>query len=185
MNRICTPLMDEPAVRDLISRMATDLLARLGGDDGAVLLGIRRRGDHLADLLHEELASRGHDLAVGALDITFYRDDLATVGPRPVVGETHLPPEGIDDRVVVLVDDVLHTGRTIRAALNEITDWGRPSRTLLCVLVDRGGRQLPIQADVVGTTVQVSGPRNVEVSVPELDGRLALELVEVRHEDDG
>lgn len=178
-----TPLMDESAVRAALSRMANDVLSRVGDPSRMVLLGIRRRGDRLAALLREELARAGHDVPIGALDITLYRDDLATVGPRPLIGETDLPPGGIDDRVVVLVDDVLHTGRTIRAALNEITDWGRPARTLLCVLADRGGRELPIQADVVGTTVQVAAPRTVEVSVPEIDGRLGLDLVELHPEN--
>ena len=179
MNASRTPLMDESAVRAALSRMASDVLARIDDPSRMVLLGIRRRGDRLAALLRDRLAESGVDVPLGAIDITLYRDDLATVGPRPLIGETHLPAGGIDDRTVVLVDDVLHTGRTIRAALNEITDWGRPARILLCVLADRGGREFPIQADVVGTTVQVSDPRRVEVLVPEIDGRLGLDLVDV------
>jgi pyrimidine operon attenuation protein / uracil phosphoribosyltransferase len=94
-----------------------------------------------------------------------------------VVGETELPPEGIDDRTVVVVDDVLYTGRTVRAALNELMDWGRPGRVLLCVLVDRGGRELPIQPDVVGRRVEILPGQTVEVLVPEIDGRLGVEVV--------
>jgi len=114
------------------------------------------------------------DVPWGKLDITLYRDDLQMIGPRPVVGETSLPD--IDDRAVVIVDDVLYTGRTVRAALDEVTDFGRPRRILLCVLVDRGGRELPIQADVVGTTVSLTATDRVDVLVSELDGRDAVEL---------
>jgi pyrimidine operon attenuation protein / uracil phosphoribosyltransferase len=111
----------------------------------------------------------------GKLDITLYRDDLQTVGPRPVVGETQLPD--LDGRTVVIVDDVLYTGRTVRAALDECADFGRPRRILLCVLIDRGGRELPIQADIVGTTVSAAPGDRVDVFVSELDGRDAVELV--------
>ena len=98
------------------------------------------------------------------------------LGPRPVVGESKLPPQGIDERSVVIVDDVLYTGRTARAALNELMDWGRPARILLCVLVDRGGREVPIQPDIVGREVHVLGDQRVDVQVPELDGDLAVVL---------
>jgi pyrimidine operon attenuation protein/uracil phosphoribosyltransferase len=94
-----------------------------------------------------------------------------------VIGESELPPEGIDDTNVVLVDDVAYTGRTMRAAMNELSDWGRPKRILFCVLVDRGGRELPIQPDFTGRFVEVGEGQRVEVRVPELDGRLAVELV--------
>ena len=94
-----------------------------------------------------------------------------------MVGETRLPAEGIDGRVVVIVDDVLYTGRTARAALDELMDWGRPARIYLCVLADRGGRELPIQPDIVGRKIDVSPRKRVEVLVPSLDGRLAVEIV--------
>lgn len=171
-------LMDESAVRRALARMARELVERNDGTQGLVLMGIRRRGDHLAALLREEIhEAEGREVPVGVLDITLYRDDLATIGPRPVVGHTELPAAGIDGRTVVLVDDVLYTGRTIGAALNELTDWGRPARTLLCVLADRGGRELPIQPDVVGRTVDVVGRQRIDVLVPELDGRLGVDLV--------
>jgi pyrimidine operon attenuation protein / uracil phosphoribosyltransferase len=171
-------LMDASAVRRALARMAREIVERNDGIEGLVLMGVRRRGDHLAALLREEIrVAEGSEVPVGVLDITLYRDDLATVGPRPVVGETQLPADGIEGRTVVLVDDVLYTGRTVRAALNELMDWGRPARILLCVLADRGGRELPIQPDVVGRSVEVVGEQRVEVLVPDLDGRLAVDLV--------
>ncbi len=171
-------LMDDAAVRRALARMARQIVEKNDGVEGLVLMGVRRRGDHLAAIIAQEIrAAEGRDVPIGVLDITLYRDDLATIGPRPVIGETQLPPEGIEGRTVVLVDDVLYTGRTTRAALNELMDWGRPARILLCVLADRGGRELPIQADVVGRTVEVVGRQRVEVLVPELDGRLAVDLV--------
>jgi pyrimidine operon attenuation protein / uracil phosphoribosyltransferase len=105
----------------------------------------------------------------GSLDITLYRDDLQTVGPRPVVGATELPVD-IDGKQVVIVDDVLYTGRTVRAALDELADFGRPRRILLAVLIDRGGQELPIRADVVGKAVTVKPGQLVDVKVAELDG---------------
>lgn len=170
-------IMDEASVQRALARIAREILERNGGPDGLVLVGIRRRGDLLARLLRDEIRTAdGHDIPLGALDITLYRDDLATVGPRPLVGETQLPPGGIDGVTVVLVDDVLYTGRTVRAALNELADYGRPARIVLCVLADRGGREIPIQADIVGRHVETIGNQRVEVRVPPLDPILAVEL---------
>src|SRR4029077_15062981 len=115
------------------------------------------------------------DVARGALDITLYRDDLQTVGPRPVVGQTQIPVD-INGQHVVIVDDVLYTGRTIRAALDELADFGRPKRIALAVLIDRGGRELPIQPDIVGKTITVDASERVDVLVEELDGRNAVIL---------
>jgi pyrimidine operon attenuation protein/uracil phosphoribosyltransferase len=172
------PLMDEAAVTRALGRMAREVVELNAGVEGLTLMGIRNRGDELAARLRDEIAqAEGEDVEVGALDITLYRDDLATVGPRPLIGETELPPSGVDGRAVVLVDDVLYTGRTVRAALNELLDWGRPARVILCVLLDRGGREFPIQADVVGRSVDVMEGQRVEVLVPGKDGRLAAELL--------
>ena len=171
-------LMDAPAVERALSRMAEEVLRLAGGTHDLVLVGIHRRGVQLADLLSDQIQRQtGKTLAVGSLDITLYRDDLMVVGPRPVVGQTRLPVGGIDDRVVVIVDDVLYTGRTVRAALDELADFGRPRRTLLAVLVDRGGRELPIQADVSGERVEVPEGGRVEVLVPDIDGELGVQLV--------
>jgi pyrimidine operon attenuation protein/uracil phosphoribosyltransferase len=133
----------------------------------------------LADRIVRTIFEREH-VAVprGALDITLYRDDLQTVGPRPVVGPTDLP-WNLDGKLVVIVDDVLYTGRTVRAALDELADFGRPSRVSLAVLVDRGGRELPIHADVVGKKITVDTRDRVDVLVEELDGRDAVVVVRV------
>jgi pyrimidine operon attenuation protein/uracil phosphoribosyltransferase len=119
--------------------------------------------------------AEGTKVPWGKLDITLYRDDLQTIGPRPVVGETSLPD--LDGKTVAIVDDVLYTGRTVRAALDECSDFGRPRRILLCVLIDRGGRELPIQADIVGSSVTAGPGDRVDVFVSELDGRDAVDLV--------
>jgi pyrimidine operon attenuation protein/uracil phosphoribosyltransferase len=164
-------VLNARAVARTISRMADEILELNEGTEGLVLVGIQRRGVQIAERIADVVREReGAEVPRGALDITLYRDDLQSVGPRPVVGRTHLPID-LEGRTVVIVDDVLFTGRTIRAALDELADFGRPARILLAVLVDRGGRELPIQPDVVGKTVEV-GPRGrVDVFVPALDGR--------------
>jgi pyrimidine operon attenuation protein/uracil phosphoribosyltransferase len=174
--RIC--LMNQGAIERALARMARELVEKNGGTQNLVLMGIHRRGVQLAALLKKEIEqAEGEEVEAGSLDITFYRDDLMTIGPRPVVGESQLPSAGIDGRSVVIVDDVLHTGRTARAAMNELMDWGRPSRILLCVLVDRGGREVPVQPDVVGRVQEDLPGVHVEVLVPELDGELGAYLL--------
>ena len=170
-------LMDARAVERAIGRMAREVVEHNNGVQGLCLIGIQRRGVELAARIAAEIErAEGEQPPLGTLDITLYRDDLTAIGPRPVLGETRLPTGGIDRRPLVIVDDVCYTGRTARAALDELADFGRPSRIWLCVLVDRGGRELPIQPDVVGRVVDVSAGQVVEVLVPELDGRLAVEL---------
>ena len=164
-------VLNARAVARTISRMADEILELNDGPDRLVLVGIQRRGVQIAERLAEVIREReGTEIARGALDITLYRDDLQTIGPRPVVGKTVLPVP-LDGKVVVIVDDVLYTGRTIRAALDELADFGRPARIMLAVLVDRGGRELPIQPDVVGKKVEVRKGGRVDVFVPALDGR--------------
>lgn len=173
---IRTQLLDDRAIGRALARMASEIVERCGGTDSLVLIGIQRRGVELAGRLQRLIEqSEGSKVPVGKLDITLYRDDLQTVGPRPVVGETSLPD--LDGRTVVIVDDVLYTGRTVRAALDECADFGRPRRILLCVLVDRGGRELPIQADIIGSRATTVPGDRVDVFVAELDGRDTVELV--------
>ena len=154
-----------------VARMADEIVERNDGTEHLVLVGIQRRGVQIAERIAAVIQAReGANVPLGALDITLYRDDLQTVGPRPVVGKTMLPI-ALDGRRVVIVDDVLFTGRTIRAALDELADFGRPARVSLAVLIDRGGRELPIQPDIVGKHVDAPRDARVDVFVKELDGR--------------
>ncbi len=175
-------ILDSSAVERTLRRMAGEIVEANGGTENLVIVGIQRRGVQLADrivaLIH---ASEGVTVPRGALDITLYRDDLQTIGPRPVVGSTQLPG-AIDGTKIVIVDDVLFTGRTIRAALDELADFGRPARIELAVLIDRGGRELPIQPDIVGRKVDARADDRVDVQVDELDGRSAVVLVSKRFE---
>ena len=170
-------VIESRAIPRTLRRMADEILELFDGTDGLVLVGIQRRGVQLADRLATIIAEReGVNVPKGALDITLYRDDLQTVGPRPVVGPTNIP-WAIDGKHVVIVDDVLHTGRTVRAALDELADFGRPARIALAVLIDRGGRELPIHADVVGKRIEVAPADRVDVLVEELDGEDAVVMV--------
>jgi pyrimidine operon attenuation protein/uracil phosphoribosyltransferase len=170
-------VLDARAMSRALQRMAVEILELAHGTDDLVLIGIQRRGVELADRIAKIIAAQeGADVPRGALDITLYRDDLGTVGPKPVIGETHLPGD-LTDKHAVIVDDVLYTGRTVRAALDELADFGRPKRISLCVLVDRGGRELPIQADIVGKAVKTGTGDRVEVQVEELDGRDQVDVV--------
>lgn len=158
--------------------MADEILELNDGTDDLLLVGIQRRGVQIADRIGDVIKEReGVEIPRGALDITLYRDDLQSVGPRPVVGKTHLPV-ALEGKVVVIVDDVLFTGRTIRAALDELADFGRPARIQLAVLIDRGGRELPIHADVVGKKLEVGKGGRVDVFVPALDGRDEVVVIE-------
>jgi pyrimidine operon attenuation protein / uracil phosphoribosyltransferase len=169
-----TAVLDARAMERTLTRMADEIVELNDGTDDLVVVGIQRRGVQLAERIVAHIESReGVRVPQGSLDITLYRDDLQTVGPRPVVGATHLPWE-IDGKHVVIVDDVLYTGRTVRAALDELADFGRPARIALAVLVDRGGRELPIHADVVGRSMEVARGGRVDVLVKEIDGRDAV-----------
>jgi pyrimidine operon attenuation protein/uracil phosphoribosyltransferase len=166
-------ILDAREISRALERMAGEIVALAEGTENVVLVGIRRRGVELAERLAATIGGR---VPLGALDITLYRDDLRTIGPRPVVGGTNVPMD-LTDKYVVIVDDVLYTGRTVRAALDELRDFGRPGRIALCVLVDRGGRELPIQADIVGHSVEVRPTDRVDVLIREVDGTDAVRLV--------
>jgi pyrimidine operon attenuation protein/uracil phosphoribosyltransferase len=155
----------------VLTRIAHEILERNKGADGLVLLGIRTRGVPLAHRLAAvvEQVEPGAALQAGALDVTMHRDDLRR-HPTRTLEATDLPPGGIDDKVVVLVDDVLYSGRTIRAALDALSDLGRPRAVRLAVLVDRGHRELPIRADHVGKNLPTSATERVTVQLAEIDG---------------
>jgi len=164
-------IMDEQGMERTIARMAAQIVERDGGD--IMLVGIHTRGIPLADRLAARISeTTGSEVTVGRLDITLYRDDVGPWRPahkQPVLKDTVLP-ETIDNRIVYLVDDVLYTGRTIRAALGTMIDYGRTRAVRLAVLVDRGHRELPIAADVVGKTVATSESEDVQVHLREVDG---------------
>ncbi|MEW6129145.1 MAG: bifunctional pyr operon transcriptional regulator/uracil phosphoribosyltransferase PyrR [Acidobacteriota bacterium] len=171
-------VMDAADMSRTMSRLALQIVERNGGTKSVLLVGIRRRGVPLAERLADKIAQlEGTRPATGQLDITLYRDDLSTVGPRPVVNKTEIPND-ITGRTIVLVDDVLYTGRTIRAALDELVDFGRPSKVELCVLIDRGHRELPIQADYVGKYVQTTDAEIIKVMLPEYDEEEQVVVVE-------
>jgi pyrimidine operon attenuation protein/uracil phosphoribosyltransferase len=171
-------LMDAARLSRTLSRMAHEILERHPELRGTVLVGVRTRGVPLARRLAALIRdASGVEPPVGALDITLYRDDLTTVGPQPVLKGTDIPTS-IDGRTVVLVDDVLYTGRTVRAALDELIDFGRPSRIELAVLVDRGHRELPIHADYAGRTLTTTREEIVQVQLQEEDGEDRVVLLE-------
>ena len=164
-------VLDEEAMERTVARMVAEILERDGGD--VMLVGIHTRGVPLADRLARALEeATGHEIAVGRLDIALYRDDVGPWRPahkQPVLKQTVLP-DSIDDRTIYLVDDVLFTGRTIRAALDTLVDYGRPRAVRLAVLVDRGHRELPIAADVIGKVIDTTPEEDVQVRLKEVDG---------------
>jgi pyrimidine operon attenuation protein/uracil phosphoribosyltransferase len=169
-------ILDEADLARIVDRIAHQILEKTEGAAATVLLGIPTRGAHLARRLGDRIAAfSGAPIGVGVLDVTLYRDDLRLRGAR-ALEHTDLPPGGIDGRRVVLVDDVLFSGRTVRAALDALNDLGRPRAVQLAVLVDRGHRELPIRADYVGKNLPTSLAESVKVLLTEVDGRDAVLL---------
>jgi pyrimidine operon attenuation protein/uracil phosphoribosyltransferase len=163
-----TAVLDDADIRRSLRRIAHEIVERCRSTDDVVLVGIHSRGVPLAERLAAELADIGdHDVPLGQLDIGLYRDDLGS-RPTPNLARTETP--ALDRKTVVLVDDVLYTGRTIRAALDALADLGRPAAVQLAVLVDRGHRQLPIRADYVGKNLPTAAEERVTVKVAEVDG---------------
>ncbi len=170
-------MLDERDVARALVRISHEILERNRGSDGLLVLGIPRRGVPLAQRIADHISRvEGTPVPCGSVDITPYRDDLR-LHPARALEHTDIPHTGIDDMTVVLVDDVLFSGRTIRAALDALNDLGRPHAVRLAVLVDRGHRQLPIRADFVGKNLPTSLAENVRVNVAELDGRDEVVIV--------
>ena len=172
-------VMDADRIGRTLTRIAHEIVERNKGIQDLALVGVRTRGVHLARRLAQSLKDiTGDDIPTGALDITLYRDDLMrlTVGPQPLVRRTEIP-FSLDNRKILLVDDVLYTGRTTRAALDALIDFGRPLGIQLVVLVDRGHRELPIKADYVGKNLPTAADESVQVRLQESDGRDEVELI--------
>lgn len=164
-----TTIMDAQAIKRAFTRIAHEIIEKNKGVTEVILVGIRTRGVPLAEYLAREIERiEGVALPVGILDITLYRDDLSTLSYQPIVHQTEIPVE-ISGKIVVLVDDVLYTGRTVRAALDALMDIGRPTAIQLAVLVDRGHRELPIRADYVGKNVPTSSKEVVSVQLLAID----------------
>jgi len=163
-------VLDADGVRRTVTRIAYEILEKNKGVDNLAIVGIRARGAPLAERIVDIIESiEKKRPLIGILDITLYRDDLSAIGEKPVVHSTEIP-FNVDDKTVVLIDDVLYTGRTIRSALDAIVDFGRPKSIQLAVLVDRGHRELPIRPDYVGKEVSTKGNEVVVVRIKEVDG---------------
>lgn len=171
-------VMDADRMARSLARIAHEIVERNRGVEDLALIGIRARGVPIADRLASEIAGiTGVRVPVGALDITLYRDDLGrnAVGPQPLIRRTDVP-FSIENRLILLVDDVLYTGRTIRAAFDALIDFGRPRAIQLVALIDRGHRELPIRADYVGRNIPTSRQQSVQVRLVEIDGRDEVEV---------
>jgi len=169
-------IADHAALNSMLDTLAHTIHTQCPEGNALALVGIQRRGAYLAERLAARIqAVRGAPLQRGVLDITFYRDDLSLIAQQPVVHSSHIP-FALDDKTIVLVDDVIYTGRTVRAALDALNDYGRPRAVRLCALVDRGMRELPIQPDFTGITVSTRAGDIVHVRVAELDGEDAIDV---------
>jgi pyrimidine operon attenuation protein/uracil phosphoribosyltransferase len=176
--KIKKELIDSAAMSRAITRIAHEILEKNKGTDDLVLIGIRTRGVPLAERLAAKIEEiEGIKLQTGILDITLYRDDLSTVAQQPIVHRTEIPFD-ITGKKVVLVDDVLYTGRTVRAALDALIDLGRPLQIQLAIMIDRGHRELPIRADFVGKNLPTSKKEVVDVNLSEIDEKDAVLLLE-------
>ncbi len=170
--------MDKSAIEKTLSRLVEEIYEgyiKDKGGDRLLIIGIKRRGEPLAVRIAKGLESKGVQVLVGSLDITLYRDDLTSIDKKPIVRKTEIP-FSIENEYLLLVDDVLYTGRTIRAALTELVDFGRPKKVQLAVLIDRKERELPICPDFVGKTIMVGKDEKVDVKLEEIDRQECVEI---------
>lgn len=175
-------IMDEAALRRALMRISHEITEKNKGVDNVVLVGIRRRGEPIARMIHDNIEKiEGVDIPCGSIDIGFYRDDLTTYAENPFVRRAELDFD-VTAKDVVLVDDVLFTGRTGRAAIEAVFSCGRPRTIQFAVLVDRGHRELPIRADYVGKNIPTSRSELVEVRLPEYDGETGVFLMDIEHD---
>ncbi len=166
-----TTLIDETSLNRMITRISHEIVEKVGNLDTLALIGIWTRGVHLARRISETIERvTPWDVPVGTLDISFYRDDVYGKIDQPIIKSTDIPFD-VNEKTVVIIDDVLFTGRTVRAAMDAVMDYGRPKRIMLAVLIDRGHRELPIRADIVGKNVPTRGDEMVRVHMKEIDGR--------------
>ena len=171
-------ILNRDEMRRALIRISHEIIEANRGTTGLALVGIRRRGVPLAERIQRIIKEiEGVDVPLGIVDITLYRDDLSRIAAHPVVRTSELPFQ-VDDKVIILVDDVLYTGRTVRAALDALMDYGRPEAIRLAVLVDRGHRELPIRADFVGKNVPTSHRENVSVQLMEDDGVDGVHIID-------
>lgn len=165
-----TEIMNASEISRSIDRLAYQIIEKHGDCKALAIIGIQRRGVHLAERLHKILSERtGCSIPLGRLDINLYRDDWTTLGNKPAIGQSEIP-FNVENKEIILVDDVLYSGRTVRAALEAIMDYGRPAKVELLVLIDRGRRELPIQADYVGRALSTGKDEQVDVMLCEQDG---------------
>ncbi|MDR3293292.1 MAG: bifunctional pyr operon transcriptional regulator/uracil phosphoribosyltransferase PyrR [Clostridiales bacterium] len=169
-------IMDAVAVNRALMRIAHEIIEQNGELSALALVGVRTRGVPLSKRIAENIKSvTGEEVATGILDITLYRDDLGIIREHPVINSTEIP-FSVMDKTLVIVDDVLYTGRTVRAAINAVLEYGRPKRIKLAVLIDRGHRELPIRADYFGKNIPTSKSEKVVVALTEIDGRDGVDL---------
>lgn len=172
-------LLDKKEMKQTIERLSSEIIKDNPDVEALCIIGVRKRGDILAERVARILKKLTKwDIKVGVLDITLYRDDLTKYGPKPIVGSTNFPCP-IEGKEVLLVDDVIYTGRTIRSALDEIIDYGRPIRVKLAVMVNRGGRELPISPDYTGLSVELKEKEEVQVLLEETDKEDSVKIIEV------
>ena len=175
-------IIDEEGLKRTVTRLAHEILERNRGCENVVLIGMRTRGEFLAERIHKKIEEiDGKTLDLGVLDVTLYRDDFRTRMKQPEISVTNITFD-LNGKDIVLIDDVLYTGRTARAALDALMDLGRPSTIQLCVLVDRGHRELPIRADFVGKNTPTSINEEIKVKMNEIDGEDAVYLVDITND---